>query len=307
MEFKELEAFVAVAEELHFSRAAERLQIAQPPLSYRIQQLEKQLKVKLFNRNTRSVTLTDAGERLLGPARKVLADVELAQAAAQSLTAGEFGRVRLGFAGASSSKILPPLAQEVRRRYPGIDFVLQGQTYAYAALDQVVNGQLDLGFVRLPINHPDVDFRIVEHERLICALPSSHPLAGEAEVSLAQLADVPFISFPAEGGSSLRAALVESCARVGITPRIVQEAPDSYTILALVAAGAGATLTLTSVQHVQPTGVAYLPLAGDPVWLHAAIAWRKDNSSPALARVLEVFDEVLPEAGSEATAMEHLI
>jgi DNA-binding transcriptional LysR family regulator len=109
VEFKELEAFVAVAEELHFSRAAERLQIAQPPLSYRIQQLEKQLKIKLFNRNTRSVTLTDAGERLLGPARKVLADVELAQAAVRSVTAGESGRVRLGFAGASSSKILPRL------------------------------------------------------------------------------------------------------------------------------------------------------------------------------------------------------
>ncbi|WLQ05777.1 LysR family transcriptional regulator [Arthrobacter oryzae] len=296
MEFKELEAFVAVAEELHFSRAAERLQIAQPPLSYRIQQLEKQLKIKLFNRNTRSVTLTDAGERLLGPARKVLADVELAQAAARSLTAGESGRVRLGFAGASSSKILPPLAQEVRRRYPGIDFVLQGQIYANAALDQVVNGQLDLGFVRLPIPHRDVSYRVVEHERLICALPSSHPLAGESEVSLEHLADDSFISFPAEGGSSLRAALIDSCAKVGITPRIVQEAPDSYTILALVAAGAGATLTLTSVQHVQPTGVAYLPIAGDPIWLHAAIAWRRDNASPALARVLEVIDDVLPES-----------
>ncbi len=295
MEFKELEAFVAVAEELHFSRAAERLQIAQPPLSYRIQQLEKQLKIKLFERNTRSVSLTDAGERLLGPARKVLADVELAKAAARSLTAGESGRVRLGFAGASSSKVLPPLAQEVRRRYPGIDFVLQGQVYAYAALEQVASGQLDIGFVRLPITHPEISYRIVEHERLIVALPSSHPLAGQSEVSLMQLADEAFISFPAEGGSSLRAALLDSCAKVGITPRIVQEAPDSYTVLALVAAGAGVTLTLTSVQHIQPTGVRYLPLAGDPVWLHAAIAWRTDNASPALARVLEVCEDVLPE------------
>jgi DNA-binding transcriptional LysR family regulator len=295
MEFKELEAFVAVAEELHFSRAAERLKVAQPPLSYRIQQLEKQLKVKLFLRSTRSVSLTDAGERLLGPARKVLADVELARAAAHSITAGEYGRVRLGFAGASSSKILPALAQEVRRRYPGIDFVLQGQTYADAALEQVASGRLDMGFVRLPVSMPEISYRVIEHERLICALPSSHRLAGEREIALEQLADEPFISFPAEGGSTLRAALLDSCARVGVKPRIVQEAPDSYTILALVAAGAGATLTLTSVQHVQPTGVAYVPIAGDPIWLHAAMAWRSDNASPALARVLEVCAEVLPE------------
>jgi DNA-binding transcriptional LysR family regulator len=295
LDIKELEAFVAVAEELHFSRAAQRLQMAQPPLSYRIQQLEKELKLKLFVRNTRSVTLTDAGERLLGPARKVLADVELAHAAARALTAGESGRIRLGFAGASSSKILPALAQEVRRRYPGIDLVLQGQTYAGAALDQVVRGQLDLGFVRLPVRHSEVSYRVIEHERLICALPSSHRLAGEDEVSLASLADDPFISFPAEGGSTLRAALLDACAKAGVSPRIVQEAPDSYTILALVAAGAGATLTLTSVRHVQPTGVAYIPIAGEPIWLHAALAWRTDNASPALARVLDICAEVLPE------------
>lgn len=295
MEIKELEAFVAVAEELHFSRAAERLRIAQPPLSYRIQQLEKELKIKLFERNTRSVRLTDAGERLLGPARRILADVELAHAAARSVAAGESGRVRLGFAGASSSKILPPVAQEVRRQFPGIDLILHGQIYAGAALDKVINGQLDLGFVRLPINHSDISYRVVEHERLVCALPTSHRLAKRDEIYLEDLKDDPFISFPAGSGSTLRTALLDTLSNHGITPHIVQEAPDSYTILALVAAGAGSTLTLSSVQHIQPTGVAYVPIAGDPIWLHAALAWRTDNASPALARVLEVFNDVLPE------------
>jgi DNA-binding transcriptional LysR family regulator len=295
LDIKELEAFVAVAEELHFSRAAERLQMAQPPLSYRIQQLEKELKVRLFIRNTRSVTLTEAGERLLGPARKVLADLEIAKASVSSLTAGISGRVKIGFAGASTSKILPLLAQEVRRRYPGIDLVLQGQVYADAALDQVASGRLDMGFVRLPIRRPEIASRVIEHERLICALPSSHPLAGRREIRLEELAEDPFISFPAGSGSTLRTALLDTCAKAGVTPRIVQEAPDSYTILALVAAGAGATLTLTSVQHIQPVGVAYVPIAGEPIQLHAALAWRKDNVSPAIARILEICDEVLPE------------
>lgn len=295
MDIKELEAFVAVAEELHFSRAAERLQMAQPPLSYRIQQLEKELKVKLFVRNTRSVTLTEAGDRLLGPARKVLADLELAKASVSSLTAGISGRVKIGFAGASSSKILPLLAQEARRRYPGIDLVLQGQIYADAALDQVASGRLDMGFVRLPIRRQDIEYRVIEHEWLVCALPSFHPLAGRSEIRLEELADDPFISFPAGAGSTLRTALLDTCAKAGVTPRIVQEAPDSYTILALVAAGAGATLTLTSVQHIQPTGVAYVPIAGKPIQLRAALAWRKDNVSPAITRILEICDEVLPE------------
>lgn len=299
LDIKELEAFVAVAEELHFSRAAERLHIAQPPLSYRIQQLEKQLKVKLFNRSTRLVTLTEAGECLLGPARKVLAAVEAAETSVSAFNAGLSGRVRLGFAGASTSKVLPALAQEVRRRYPGIDLRLQGQVYADAALEQVANGQLDMGFVRLPIHRPGVSYRVIEHERLVCALPSSHPLAGAREVRLEDLADEAVISFPAGGGSSLRTALLDAFGRAGVTPRIVQEAPDSYTILALVAAGAGLTLTLTSVQHVQSAGVAYVPIAGDPVVLHAALAWRTDDESAAIARILEVCDDVLPDLGMD--------
>ncbi|GAA4616707.1 LysR substrate-binding domain-containing protein [Saccharopolyspora hordei] len=294
MELRHLTAFIAVAEELHFGRAAKRLQMAQPPLSQQIRQLERELGVQLFERNTRSVRLTNAGESLLEPARTVLEDVDTAVRAAKAAGRGEYGRVTVGFAGASSHESLPLLTRAVRAAHPGLELVMRGQTYANVALAKVADGSLDLGFVRLPVNQPGVRTRVIEVEELICALPTDHPLARQERIRIEQLADEPFVSFPANAGSTLRDALVKACVSAGFNPRVVQEAPDSYTILALVAAGVGVTLTLTSCQHIQQTGLVYRPLAGDPIRMHAALAWRADNTSAALRTVLEIAEEALP-------------
>ncbi|MFE6915027.1 LysR family transcriptional regulator [Streptomyces rubiginosohelvolus] len=294
MELRHLNAFLAVAEELHFGRAAKRLQMAQPPLSQQIRQLEKELGVQLFHRNTRSVRLTSAGETFLEPVRTVLDDLDTAVRAARSAGIGEYGRVTIGFAGASSHETLPRLTRAVRAAHPGLELVMTGQTYANTALSRVADGSLDLGFVRLPVARPGVAHRVIDEEELVCALPSDHPLARRETVPLDVLAGEAFVSFPANSGSTVRDAMTEACENAGFTPRIVQEAPDSYTILALVAAGVGVTLTVTSVQHIQQNGLVYRPLAGPAVRLRAALAWRADNPSAALRAVLAVAEEALP-------------
>ncbi|WP_431969641.1 LysR substrate-binding domain-containing protein [Nocardia sp. bgisy134] len=294
MEFRHLAGFVAVAEELHFGRAAERLHMAQPPLSQQIRALEKELGVALFERNTRSVRLTAAGEVLLPHARKVLDDLELARRAAVASGRGEVGRVSIGFAGASSHESLPTLTRAVRAAHPGIEVRLRGQTYAGAALNLVAARELDLGFVRLPVRREGVAVRVIQYERLVAALPAEHPLADAPDIDVADLADDAFVTFPGTQGSSVRDHLVRTALDAGFTPRIVQEAPDSYTILDLVAAGVGVTLTVSSVQHIHRSGMVYKELRGDVPALASALAWRADNTSRALAAVLEVAEEVLP-------------
>lgn len=295
MDLRDLEAFVAVAEELHFGRAAARLHMAQPPLSNRISHLEKELHLPLFQRSTRSVTLTDAGSRLLPPARRALNQVAAVRDIATSIASGEEGRVRIGFAGASSQRALPLLTNAVRRTHPGIELVLQSQTYVYTAFDQLTSGDLDLAFVRVPITHPELSHRIVQVEQVLCALPEDHRLADADVVQLEDLSDDGFVSLPERARSMLRATMHSMCLSAGFPPKVVQVAPDSATVLALVAAGAGVTITLSSVCQAQTVGIVYKPIEGTgPSHLFAALAWRSDNDSPALGRVLEVGESALP-------------
>ena len=295
MDLRDLEAFVAVAEELHFGRAAARLHMAQPPLSNRISHLEKELRLQLFRRNTRSVALTDAGKRLLTPARRALNQMTAVRDTAAAILSGEEGMVRIGFAGASTQRSLPLLANAVRRTHPGVELVLQSQTYVYAAFDLLATGDLDLAFVRLPITRPELSYRIVEVEEVLLALPEEHRLADQDTVRLADLTEDTFVSLPEKNRSMLRATMHSMCMSAGFPPRIAQIAPDSSTVLALVAAGAGVTITLSSVCPVQSVGIVYKRIEGTgPTHMFAALAWRTDNASPALARVLEVGDVALP-------------
>lgn len=295
MEVKDFEAFVAVAEELHFGRAAARLHISQPPLSSRIKQLELELGIQLFERSTRSVTLTDAGTRLLVPARKVLGQVKIAENLAGAIAAGDQGVIRIAFAGASSQRSLPRLTRAVREQYPGIELQLQSQTYVYTALEKLLDGSVDLAFARLPTPHPELESRVVEIEEILCALPESHPRAHEPSLSLADLYDEDFVSLPSDAGSILQATMFALCVTAGFRPRVSQVAPDSATVLALVAAGAGITITLSSAMPVQQVGIVYKTLRDiRPSHMFATLTWRRDDSSPALAKVLAASELILP-------------
>jgi len=295
MEVKDLEAFAVVAEELHFGRAATRLHMSQPPLSARIKQLEQMLGVQLFERSTRTVALTDAGSRLLVPARKVLGQVAAVQNLAESIAAGEQGRVRIAFAGASSQRALPILTRAVREAHPGIELQLESQTYVYTALDKLLEGSLDLAFARLPTPQKELASRVVEVEKILCALPEGHPRADQAGLSLADLHDEDFVSLPSDTGSILQATMFALCITAGFRPRIAQVAPDSATALALVAAGAGITITLSSVTPAQTVGIVYREMDDiHPSHMFATLTWRKDDPSPALAAVLKVSESALP-------------
>jgi DNA-binding transcriptional LysR family regulator len=296
LELRHLRAFLAVAEELHFGRAAERLHMAQPPLSQQIRQLERHLGTQLFARNTRSVELTSAGEAMIAPARRVIADVEDAERAARAGGRGEYGRVTVGFAGASSNSALPVLARTVRATYPNIELEMHGQLYANAALARLVDGSLDLGFVRLPFIAPGVNYTVIEREQLVVALPEDHPLAAKSELSLRDLANEPWVTFPADAGSSVHSLLQQGCLAAGFAPNVVQAAPDSYTIIALVAAHVGVTLTLTSVMRANlGESVAYRPLTDELPVVESAIGWNSQNPSRALRSVVQLVEVAFPE------------
>ncbi|WP_327181473.1 LysR family transcriptional regulator [Streptomyces sp. NBC_01334] len=294
MELRHLSGFVAVAEELHFGRAAERLHIAQSPLSQQIRLLERDLGVKLFDRTTRSVRLTAAGQALLEPARHLLAEASAVRRTVQAAHLGDVGRVTIGFAGASSYSALPLLTRAVTSELPGIELILEGQTYTGEALGRIADGSLDVGFVALPVRR-GISTRVVQMERLALALPDSHPLAQRAELAFADLAHEPFVSFPVSRGSAVREAMVQACHEAGFAPRIVQEAPDSYNLLALVGAGVGLAVVVESARAIRLEHVVFRPLAGDDVpVLPIALGWRTGNPSAALKAVLRVAERVMP-------------
>lgn len=294
VELRHLTGFVAVAEELHFGRAAERLHMAQSPLSQQIRLLERDLGVRLFDRTTRSVRLTPAGRALLEPARHLLAEASAVRRTVQAAHLGEVGRVTVGFAGASSYAALPVLTRAVTSELPGIELALVGQTYTGEALGRIAEGSLDLGFVALPVRR-GVSARLVRRERLVLAVPDSHPLVDRTEVAFAELEREPFVTFPVARGSAVREATVQACHDAGFAPRIVQEAPDSYNLLALVGAGVGVAVVVESARSIHLEHVVFRRLAGDDVpVLPIALGWRTGNPSAALQAVLRVAERVLP-------------
>ncbi|MCK0090746.1 LysR family transcriptional regulator [Rhodococcus sp. HNM0563] len=294
MEIHQIRAFLAVAEELHFGRAAQRLHLAQPPLSRTIKQLEKQLGASLFERSTRSVQLTEAGRALVEPARAVLDAVRLAEMAVTSAGRGQTGRVRIGFAGSSSHHLVGQWAKLVRSTHPGIEFVLASSAYASEVLNRLSENTLDIGIVRMLFFPPGIASRVIAREDLVIGLPREHRLAEEPAVHLADLATEPWVMLPSEPGSMLRDLLLKLAHEDGFTPRIVQSAPDSLGLVALVSAGVGCTLTVSSVaRHVVNSEVVFVPLAEQGP-IDVRLVWREDDTSSALAEVLRLSEEALP-------------
>lgn len=294
METRELEAFVAVAEELHFGSAADRLHMSQPPLSNRIKQLERRLKLELFKRSTRKVELTPEGRRLLPAAQRALHHIHEAERVATNLGKGNDGLVKMGFAGISSHRSLPRVSRAIKEKYPQIDLQLQSQAYVYKAVKMIQEGELDIAFSRLP-TPPDLASRIVSVEDIICAIPEGHPLAKQETISMGDLSTEEFVGLQENQGSILQATMESLCVAAGFRPNVVQTAPDSATVMALVTAGAGITITLSSVAENHEYGVQYRRITGiSPSHMFPTLIWREEAISDAARRVLEVAEEVLP-------------
>ncbi|MEZ7003085.1 LysR family transcriptional regulator [Streptomyces sp. AD55] len=297
MDIRWLEAFIAVAEELHFGRAAARLRLAQSPLSQTIRKLEKELGAKLFDRSTRSVALTPAGEAFLPHAHRVFEELELGRQSTRASAGEVYGTVSIGFSGALNHLTLPPLTRAVRQRYPAVTLSLTGRVMTRDGIEQLERGGLDIAFVGLPIAPSSVRTRLIGREPLGAALPIDHPLARESAIRLVDLAGEGFITTPAAVGSSLQESTLQACVKAGFRPRVVQEITDPYMILTLVSAGVGVALMPSGIAEIMSSAAVFVPLRGEPLYMDHALAWREDNPSPVLRAVLEVAEEVLPTPG----------
>lgn len=294
MELRHLAGFVAVAEELHFGRAATRLHMSQSPLSQQIRLLERELGVALFERSTRSVTLTAAGRSLLGPAREALDAAALVRRAARAAGRGEVGRISLGFAGTSSAAALPALTRAVATELPGIELALQGPAYSGETLARVARGDLDLTFAAALTDARGFRQRVVRRDPLILAVDDTHPLAAATDVDLADLAGEPFVTFPSGRGSQVHEIGMRSCLEAGFAPRVVQEAPDTFTLLALVGAGVGVALVVEAARRITLDHVVFVPLTPPAPAMATSLVWRRTPESAALRAVLDVGERVLP-------------
>ncbi len=286
MELRHLRYFVAVAEECHFGRAAERLHMAQPPLSQQIRQLETELGAELLVRTTRRVQLTPAGHRYLERARAVLAAVDSAGTEAARIAKGDLGLVAIGFTGSATYELLPQLARVLRQDFPGIELDLKGEMLTPDQVSALLEETLDIGFLRPPVREPGLDVRVLRREPLIAVLPASHPLTGRDTVRLADLRDEPFICYPSHHRSVVYDAVFDACQQAGFVPSAVQEVAETATLVSFVAAGLGVALVPASVRHLQITGSQYRPLAGTTREVELAVAVRSGDTSPHVAKVL---------------------
>ena len=294
MELRHLRYFLAVAEELHFNRAAQRLHMQQPPLSHQIRQLEKELGVQLFRRTTRSVALTEAGQAFLHQTRSILALVEDSPEVARRASQGMTGRLGVGFTGSTTYELLPVVAGAFRRAFPDAVLQVEGEMLSPAQVEALLSGRLDVCFGWIRLAQPELETRVLRRERLAVVLPEDHRLAGRESVRLGDLAEDPFVTYPGHWGSTMYQLTMQACRDSGFSPRIVQEVSQTATLVSLVAAGFGVAVAPASVRHLTVTGAVLRPLEFPVVESELVVAWRRDNDLPLLQRFL---DMVQPELG----------
>lgn len=286
MDLRYLRSFVAVAEERHFAHAAERLHVAQPWLSQQIRRIEAELGVSLFERTSRRVDLTPAGEALLPRAREILSTVERAAEDARCAATGELGRLAIGFTGSATYALLPRVANALRVALPRVELELHGEMLTPAQVVSLLEGSIDIGLLRPPVRRPEVRVEVVSREPLLAAVPAAHALAGEPRISLGQLAPEPFVSYVSDFRSVVHDAVERACEAQGFVPRIVLEAAETATLISFVGAGMGVALLPASATHLQMQGVVYRPLAEDTPVVELALAWRSDDHRPLTRRAL---------------------
>ncbi|UUU19125.1 LysR substrate-binding domain-containing protein [Streptomyces sp. DSM 40750] len=280
MNVRQLQAFLAVAEHLHFGRAAEQLFMAQAPLSRTIQALEGDLGTRLFERNTRSVSLTPAGRALIEPARQVLEAVACAETAVRAAVSGESGIVRVEFCGVAAHPLVAALSRAMRADHPGIRLDLTSQAVSRPTIRRLLDEEVDVGLGRFDNPPPGLDSEVLIADSLVVAVPRTHRLAGSQVVGFQDVASEPFVSLPYATGS----VTTDRLWRLGYAHGAggvnnVQFAPDTFSCLALVGAEVGCHLALRSVARTTTNpNVVFLPLAQRECELvpdvHLRVAWR---------------------------------
>ncbi len=261
IEIRHLRYFTAVAEELHFGRAAERLHIAQPPLSQQIRRLEEMLGFPLFQRTSRVVKLTSAGELFLERTRRTLRKIQEDVEEARSVGRGGEGFLKVGFIGSGMLTILPSVLGRYRTLYPKVNLLLN-EFYSAGVMRALAEGTVDVGFLRDGGPTEGLDVDVVFSEPFVAVLPKRHRLAQRLSLSTADLRDEPFVLFPSVVGRRAYEKTISLCTEYGFRPHIVQEAPQLLTIAKLVEAGLGVTILPSCVERIAPSGVVCRRLRG---------------------------------------------
>jgi len=262
MDLRQLLYFTTLAETLNFRRAAERLNMSQPPLTVAIRRLEQELGAALFERSSRGVTLTMAGEAALAPAQATLAQADQVRQAVREGLSGERGRLAIGFVSSTIYALLPRLIPLYRRRFPHVELGLEESTSS-EIVDRIRRRELDVGFVRLPLLEPaQVATQVVEVDELMAAVPAGSPFAGRDSIPLRALAPQPFITYPRT--SALHTNMLAACHAAGFTPHCAQEASQVPTAISLVQSGLGVGLVPSNAARHVPSGVTLVRLTHPP-------------------------------------------
>ena len=289
MELRHLKYFVVVAEERHFTRAAERLGMAQPPLSQQIRKLEHEIGALLFRRLTRGVELTDAGRVLYEDARHIVDQVEHAKTRAQSAARGQTGHIRVGFA---SSVVFHPVIAEIVRAYrethPDVR-LSPSESNVAALIDDMLAERIDLAIIRQTAQESGrVKIEALFEEDMVVALPPQHRLGGEAGISLQSLAQETLIMFPRSIAPVLYDEVMSACQRAGFSPQLGQESTQVASAVSMVAAGFGVSIVPQSIRQVTATGVTYHAIDGPGPKAQIVIAYRSTEFSKVVRDFLEV-------------------
>lgn len=291
VELRRLRYFVAVADELSFSRAASQLHVAQPALSRQIQQLEDELGVLLFDRTRRAIALTEAGKVLLDEANRLIEHADRTADLVRQVDSGRTGRLGVDFLPSACSRLLPPILTEFRSAHPAVSLVLR-ERKPDEIVDAVKSGHADIGFVYAPfVRETSLQCEPILREPFVVALPEHHFLASEAELEMSDLADENFILGYRYSTTGLHDKIAGLCQRSGFAPIVVQEVWLLQTALSLVSAGIGVTLVPWSMQEVQRTGVVYTPIRECPCEVEYDLLWRPDNTSPVVRSFVGVVRE----------------
>jgi DNA-binding transcriptional LysR family regulator len=295
VELRHLRSFLAVAEALHFGRAAARLHISQPPLSQQIRRLEEELGARLFRRTKRRVELTPAGQAFLTEARQTLAQAERAVRAAQRAERGELGELVVGYLITAAYGPLPDVLRMFRRRFPDVDLRLQ-YLRSVQQRHALLNREIDVGFVRPQAADPRLSYEALWRDSVVVALPGRHPLARHATVDVAELEAERFVLIAPEDVGAFYDQVFALCRRAGFTPQVAYRVPDLHAAIALVAAGLGIGPVPGAIQGFRRKGVVYRPLRPQTFALEMGLAWRRDDDSALVQQFTRVARETAARA-----------
>ena len=282
-DLKQMKAFIAVAEHLHFKRAADVLFITQPALSRLIRALEEEVEAQLFQRTTRQVALTEAGRLFLHECQQVFRHIERGIELARSAAAGDIGHLTVAYNDFAINGALPAILERFKELHPNVtvELLYMPSHEQYKAIDDCL---IDVGFLLGPVSMPGIKSLPVSQERMVAILPARHPLAGNTSIRVEQLKDERFIFGAASGWSLFREQSFQLCQRFGFTPNIIQEATTSIGIFGLVAANMGVSIYSECAYKIQREGVVILPLENDHAWVQTIAAWNEEYETPTAAR-----------------------